>query len=184
MGAGGERSIRQVAAKGYNLLLGQYPPQRMLASSRTQSKRAAAASIPCKWGCRAPFSLPTGETRKSSRWNGVCRTTRVSCAWQRSRTARCLAGRTAPSVIRTRSTYGAPCTAVPKRLRSSSRFYARSVPVTSSLTGVAQAVAPGGRESLRRFARSDAEFRSLCAASRDRCDGVIAPDCRPIPARC
>ena len=64
MGAGGERSIRQVAAKGYNLLLGQYPPQRMLASSRTQSKRAAAASIPCKWGCRAPLFVADGRDEK------------------------------------------------------------------------------------------------------------------------
>src|SRR5262245_43999699 len=90
-----------------------------------------------------PWHSPTGRTRRRPRWSAVCKTACVSCVWQRGPTARYMAGRTGPPVIRARSTYVAPCTAVPKRLRSSSRPCAPSAPVTSSSTAVALAAAPG-----------------------------------------
>jgi len=52
MGAGGERSIRQVAQKGYNLLLGQYASSEevghAIAVFKETSRRTGAALIRCR----------------------------------------------------------------------------------------------------------------------------------------
>ena len=79
MGAGSERSIRNVAERGFNLLLGQYASPDDVAQSIAvvqgrASRRAGAAMIRCRSASRAPSSSPTARRNATRRWTGGCRT--------------------------------------------------------------------------------------------------------------
>src|SRR5262249_61290897 len=70
MGAGGERSIRQVAAKGYNLLLGQYAAPEDVGQSIAIFKDAVEASgqrfDPMQVGVSRAFFVTDGRDEKEA----------------------------------------------------------------------------------------------------------------------
>src|SRR5262252_3032209 len=70
MGAGGERSIRQVAAKGYNLLLGQYAAPEDVGQSIAIFKDAVEASgrrfDPMQVGVTRAFFVADGRDEKEA----------------------------------------------------------------------------------------------------------------------
>src|SRR5262249_35812593 len=70
MGAGGERSIRQVAAKGYNMLLGQYAAPEDVGRSIAIFKDAVEASgrsfDPMQVGVSRAFFVANGRDEKEA----------------------------------------------------------------------------------------------------------------------
>ena len=71
MGAGGESSVRRVAERGYNLLLGQYasPPMSAARSPHTKppSKQAGAVSTRSRSASPAPSLCATARTKRRRR---------------------------------------------------------------------------------------------------------------------
>ena len=74
MGAGGESSVRRVAARGYNLLLGQYASPadvgRAIAAYKAEVEaQAAAVSTRCRSASPAPSSSATAPPKRRRRSN-------------------------------------------------------------------------------------------------------------------
>ncbi len=92
MGAGSANSVRQVAERGYNMLLGQHSLAEeileQVAQFRTRSRRAAGASI--RWRSRSPapsISPKTPPTRRPPS-NAAIRAICGSTRWRAGPTAR------------------------------------------------------------------------------------------------
>ena len=157
MGAGSERSIRQVAQKGYNLLLGQYAsPEdvgRAIAVFKDTVEAHGRRFDPMQVGVTRAFFVADTRPKRRPRWSAGCRTGCVSCAWRPDRTARSMAGRTGPPVTRGWSTksarmYGSP-DEIAQRLEALRDAGAGYV----LLNGGGSGGGARGRDSLRRFAR-------------------------------
>ena len=78
MGAGSERSIRDVAERGFNLLLGQYASPADVAQSIAWFRSAVEANggvmIRCRSASRARSSSPKVTRSATRRWNADWRT--------------------------------------------------------------------------------------------------------------
>jgi alkanesulfonate monooxygenase SsuD/methylene tetrahydromethanopterin reductase-like flavin-dependent oxidoreductase (luciferase family) len=119
MGAGSERSIRSVAERGFNLLLGQYAPPEDVAQSiawfRTAVEAQGRRYDPMCVGVTRAFFVtdsaaecdPALERRLHNRLR------QLKLATQPDGTV--LGGPTAPPALRTRSTSTAQCTALRTR---------------------------------------------------------------------
>jgi alkanesulfonate monooxygenase SsuD/methylene tetrahydromethanopterin reductase-like flavin-dependent oxidoreductase (luciferase family) len=156
MGAGSERSIRQVAAKGYNLLLGQYAPPEDVGQSIAIFKDAVEASgrrfDPMQVGVSRAFFVADGQDEKEA-------------ALERR-----LQNRVRQLRLATRpdgTVHGGPDRAIgdPRKINVRSAMYGSSEEIAQQLQAL-RAVGAGyilingggsgggarGRESLRRFA--------------------------------
>jgi alkanesulfonate monooxygenase SsuD/methylene tetrahydromethanopterin reductase-like flavin-dependent oxidoreductase (luciferase family) len=142
MGAGSEGSIRQVAQKGYNLLLGQYasPEEvgRAIAVFKDTVEAHGRRFDPMQVGVTRAFFVTDNQAEKAAALERRLHNRMRSCAWQPDRTARCMAGRTGPPVTRGWSTKSAPCTAVPMRSCHGLRRCATPGPGISYSTAVAR----------------------------------------------
>ncbi|HEU0157260.1 MAG TPA: LLM class flavin-dependent oxidoreductase [Stellaceae bacterium] len=125
MGAGSERSIRRVAAQGFNLLLGQYASPKDVAWNIAVYKSEVEAQgrrfDPMQVGVTRAFLSPRTPPNGRRRWNGASPTGCGSSNWRPGRTVRYTAGPTGQPAILGRSTRSARCMATPTTSPKSSR---------------------------------------------------------------
>jgi alkanesulfonate monooxygenase SsuD/methylene tetrahydromethanopterin reductase-like flavin-dependent oxidoreductase (luciferase family) len=91
MGAGSERSIRDVARRGFNLLLGQYASPDDVAANICLYREAVEAQgrvfDPMSVAVTRAFLLPKAKPNVRPRLSGACKTVCGSCSWPPGRTA-------------------------------------------------------------------------------------------------
>ena len=158
MGAGSERSIRNVAERGFNLLLGQYASPDDVAQSIAVVQgrgRGERAPLRSDAGRRHPRLLRHRQRAGTRRGAGPAAAEPAAAVEARhdARTARCMAGPTAPPATRRRSTSTARSTAIRTRSRASSKRCSEVGVGYVLINGGGSGGGERGRQSMRRFAR-------------------------------
>ena len=158
MGAGSERSIRNVAERGFNLLLGQYASPDDVAQSIAWFRSGVEASGPqlrSDAGRRHPRLLRHRQCGGTRRGVGPATAEPAAAVEARHahRTAPCMAAPTAPPAIRhainvNSAIYGNP-DEIARRLEALQQVGAGYVLINGGGSGGGER----GRQSMRRFAR-------------------------------
>jgi len=166
MGAGSERSIRQVAQKGYNLLLGQYASPEEVGHAIAVFKDTVEVHgrrfDPMQVGVTRAFFVTDKQAEKEAALERRLqnRVRQLKLATRPDGTVH--GGQTGSLVTRGWSTKSARCTAVPTRSRNSSR----------------RCATPGSGMCC-----STAAARAAAHAAAKVCDASHATSCRASPRR-
>ena len=176
MGAGSERSVRQVAERGYNLLLGQYDLAeeciRHVAQFKADVEARGRSYDPMEVGvARAVHFAKDARTIWTPRWNAVtraiCASTSVAPARRRRRASASSArrGRDAPCVRRDRDVRHARPDRPQARssARRRGRIHASSISAARAKTSAAL---PANHAGLRRYADEECAVKGWTGGGR------------------